>query len=509
MTVVATKSAFSAAKSLLEHYGFDLGEQTSGQLLDRWGDQCDPRWIRLALIEALHQGRYKAVSVEQILSLWSRRGQPSYHFDRDFEALICNNQPQDLSSVSSRSDALESPDPGSTGFKSKSKPDTAMETMALSRASAGAPVQMLSQPKTEPNQSVQPPNPSSQTQSSAITDIQPPEIKLPLPSSLNHRTIVPLGSSLLMDSDQMDVDQDENCDTTPEQPSERFGNRSAAKESLGTSQPGIGVDELDPSASALYSIYSMDTDTVPIDLDTDGWDTFVAGWEEAIIPNPSASGASISSQSEVLNLDTLLTELMDTPAVDALDSVNPPAAPSLVNGYATEQAQDLQNQDLQNLEVHQNPAANAQIAIQDLDQGFGVEIGNLPLDPPSEQDQSDQDVHLDQISDHIEAITSEPNDSTNGIGVLEHFQDHQHQPTDHTTHNDMPTDAGMGLGSGSNAFSPKGGAITKFEPELQVSDVFNKLREVARIWKLQTSAIPSSTHGQFPVIEPDIIRDFP
>jgi hypothetical protein len=478
MAVVATKSAFSAAKSLLEHYGFDLGEQTSGQLLDRWGDQCDPRWIRLALIEALHQGRYKAVSVEQILSLWSRRGQPSYHFDREFEALICNNQPQDLASVSPRSDASESPEQGS-----KSTPETAIGAMAHSQASAGSPVQLLSQPKTEPNPSVQPLNPSSQTQSSDTIEIQQPEVKLPLPSSLNHRTVVPLGSSLLMDSDE---DDDSDTDAATELPAESLGTRLPAEVSrLGT-----------------------DVDVLPIDLDTGGWDAFVAGWEEAIIPNP-VSGASIPNQLEVQHLDTLLTELIDTPAVDALDSVNPPAVSFLADLSAIEQ----QEQDLQNIEVSQHQATNGQvqIAIQDLDQDFGVEISNL------QSDQLDQGVHLEQLfdhSDHVEAIAAEPEDSSNGIGsnvigATENVQDWHNQPVTQATHTGTLPDAAMGLGSGSTSLIPQGGAITKFEPELQVSDVFNKLREIARIWKLQTSALPSSAHGQFPVIEPDIIRDFP
>jgi hypothetical protein len=457
MTVVATKSAFSAAKSLLEHYGFDLGEQTSGQLLDRWGDQCDPRWIRLALIEALHQGRYKAVSVEQILSLWSRRGQPSYHFDREFEALICNNQPQDLASMSPRADAVESLEQGS-----KSKLETAIGAMARSQASHGSPVQSLSQPKIELSQSAQPPNPSSQTEPSDTIEIQPSEVKLPLPSSLHHRTIVPLGSSLLMDSDE-----DNDSDTATKPPAEPLGTRLPSEVSrLGT-----------------------DVDVLPIDLDTDGWDAFVAGWEEAIIPNPSASDASIPSQSEVLNLDTLLTELMDTPAVDALDSVNPPAVSSLADISSTEQEQNLQN-----IEVPQHQAENVQIAVQDLDQDFGVEICNL---------------QSDQLSDQTEEIESEPNESSQDIGVAEKFQDWQNQPAAQATHTETRTDAVMGLGSGSTSLIPQGGAITKFEPELQVSDVFNKLREIARIWKLQTSAISSSAHGQFPAIEPDIIRDFP
>ena len=40
------------------------------------------------MIEALYQGRYKAISVEQILSIWRRRGKILSHFNREFEAIV-------------------------------------------------------------------------------------------------------------------------------------------------------------------------------------------------------------------------------------------------------------------------------------------------------------------------------------------------------------------------------------------------------------------------------------
>ena len=49
------------------------------------------RSIRLAVVEALYQGRYKAISVEHILDCWRRRGQPNFHFSLEFERLICQN----------------------------------------------------------------------------------------------------------------------------------------------------------------------------------------------------------------------------------------------------------------------------------------------------------------------------------------------------------------------------------------------------------------------------------
>ncbi|MBD1843888.1 hypothetical protein H6F89_10835 [Cyanobacteria bacterium FACHB-63] len=82
---------------LLTHYSFDLGGNNAQHLADRWQSSYSAHWVRWAVIEALYQGRYKAVSVEQILQLWQRRQQPCYHFNYEFERLVCNNFPRNLS----------------------------------------------------------------------------------------------------------------------------------------------------------------------------------------------------------------------------------------------------------------------------------------------------------------------------------------------------------------------------------------------------------------------------
>ncbi|WP_267383718.1 hypothetical protein [Cyanobacterium sp. uoEpiScrs1] len=74
---------------LLDCYGFDLQERSPVEYIDYWLASCSRYWIRLAIIEALYQGRYKAVSVDHILRLWKRRGQPTFHFPHEFERLIC------------------------------------------------------------------------------------------------------------------------------------------------------------------------------------------------------------------------------------------------------------------------------------------------------------------------------------------------------------------------------------------------------------------------------------
>ncbi|MEG4940156.1 hypothetical protein [Microcoleus sp. F4-D5] len=94
MTEVTAISAQAAA--LLVHYGFDLGGKKAEKLAGEWLTKYPGYWLRLAVIEALYQGRYKAVSVGQLLSMWHRIGQPLYHFNREFERLVCNNFPQNL-----------------------------------------------------------------------------------------------------------------------------------------------------------------------------------------------------------------------------------------------------------------------------------------------------------------------------------------------------------------------------------------------------------------------------
>jgi hypothetical protein len=84
------------AVALLVHYGFDLGGKKAEKLAGEWLTKYPGYWLRLAVVEALYQGRYKAVSVGQILSMWQRMGQPLYHFNHEFERLVCSNFPQDL-----------------------------------------------------------------------------------------------------------------------------------------------------------------------------------------------------------------------------------------------------------------------------------------------------------------------------------------------------------------------------------------------------------------------------
>lgn len=89
-------STIAYAVALLGHYGFELRGYTATELVELWLDKYPANWVRLGVIEALYQGRYKAISVEQILAVWLRRGQPIYRFNHEFERLISRKLPQDL-----------------------------------------------------------------------------------------------------------------------------------------------------------------------------------------------------------------------------------------------------------------------------------------------------------------------------------------------------------------------------------------------------------------------------
>jgi len=85
--------------ALLSYYSFEIKEKPADRIVEKWLEEYTPLWLRLATIEALYLGRYKAVSVEHILTSWLRKGNPSYHFNHDFERLICRRLPEYLRNI--------------------------------------------------------------------------------------------------------------------------------------------------------------------------------------------------------------------------------------------------------------------------------------------------------------------------------------------------------------------------------------------------------------------------
>lgn len=96
-TLMATLDTYTdLAVALLTHYSFDLGGYDPQEIVKQWQGHYPVNWLHLAVIEALYQGRYKAFSVQQILSMWHRRQQATYHFNMEFERLICSKFPVNL-----------------------------------------------------------------------------------------------------------------------------------------------------------------------------------------------------------------------------------------------------------------------------------------------------------------------------------------------------------------------------------------------------------------------------
>jgi hypothetical protein len=91
MTEILQELNLNQIATLLNRYGFELRGVSPQEILTEWQPIYPLKWIRLAVVEALYQGRYKVISVEQILNLWLRRGQPTFHFNLEFERLICHS----------------------------------------------------------------------------------------------------------------------------------------------------------------------------------------------------------------------------------------------------------------------------------------------------------------------------------------------------------------------------------------------------------------------------------
>ncbi len=93
MTQPAKDSGISEAVALLVHYSFEIEGYTAEELVENWRQTYPASWLRLAVIEALYQGRYKAISVSQILAIWQRLSEVRSHFPPDFERLIVESLP--------------------------------------------------------------------------------------------------------------------------------------------------------------------------------------------------------------------------------------------------------------------------------------------------------------------------------------------------------------------------------------------------------------------------------
>jgi len=138
------------AVALLIHYSFDLGGYTASELIDRWLQDYPANWVCQGVIEALYQGRYKAISVEQILAFWKRRGQALYHYNHEFERLVCGKFPQTLTGHASSQGNASPPVPAAAGFSNED--DDPVVVTVESSTGGEEPTQKKSRQASENNQ---------------------------------------------------------------------------------------------------------------------------------------------------------------------------------------------------------------------------------------------------------------------------------------------------------------------------------------------------------------------
>ncbi|MEM8829076.1 MAG: hypothetical protein AAGE96_06935 [Cyanobacteria bacterium P01_G01_bin.19] len=156
MTELLQDLSLAQARSLIDSYSFDLGGDDAEHLLAGWLDRHHASWIRLATIEALYLGRYKAVSVGHILNVWSRIGTPNPHFTYEFERLICRKLPKhlsdlsDLTATASKTPSAEKKDDVEDQVKSEAKATTRQikpESKTVAKNEAFSSGKVLSAPE--------------------------------------------------------------------------------------------------------------------------------------------------------------------------------------------------------------------------------------------------------------------------------------------------------------------------------------------------------------------------
>ncbi|GEA26933.1 hypothetical protein MiAbW_01493 [Microcystis aeruginosa NIES-4325] len=129
--------------TILNQYRFEMRGYKAQELIERWLPTYSLNWIRMAILEALYQGRYKVISVEEILKIWHRRGHPTFHFTGEFERLVCKNLPDSQlngkktvvipkeEQVNMLSATLERPDPEPQALKTDNNGTVAMAKDSL------------------------------------------------------------------------------------------------------------------------------------------------------------------------------------------------------------------------------------------------------------------------------------------------------------------------------------------------------------------------------------------
>lgn len=135
---MSTAAAIAETMALLQHYGFDLGGQETTTILEQWQQSYPVEWLRSATLEALYRGRYKTVSVAEILRQWQKKGEAQTNFDPDFETLICSKLEQSATPPAALSPDI-SPATKTAEIRSFQPDFPSLETYAKLKAIAAQP----------------------------------------------------------------------------------------------------------------------------------------------------------------------------------------------------------------------------------------------------------------------------------------------------------------------------------------------------------------------------------
>ncbi len=95
--------------TIIDRYGLEFDDYQVDQLVATWLQKYDSAWIIKAIVESLHRGRYKVISVDSILSGWQRAGKPSCKFTAEFEREILQNLQIESDPTPSAQPSIEEP----------------------------------------------------------------------------------------------------------------------------------------------------------------------------------------------------------------------------------------------------------------------------------------------------------------------------------------------------------------------------------------------------------------
>ncbi len=256
---------------LLSDYSFDVDTYAAEVMVTDWLQRFEPTWVSQAITEALYQGRYKLVSVDHILQIWQRRGQPLRHFNREFESIILGQSFNQIPSP-----AKPSPAPLNFSQEPPTFKDNSPQTdRPFSPAPAGdstwtTPVSPstlgTADASTLPSANAQPWEPGAWITAASVaatSDATTDETETASPTWPSSRTIPPLTPDQLARLTQPSPTTTPVSpeDTTTVDPPISRGMGLTAQESPAVESPGGDSSEAEPSMGAKMGTSVVDSAT--------------------------------------------------------------------------------------------------------------------------------------------------------------------------------------------------------------------------------------------------------